>query len=178
MNEDNSIILTYPNLDFSYKVQKLSMNCFETFKEIEKKEYGYRLTEGQKLVGIRYRGSNYDYFVHPTIKEIRKDGLMITHLLQEKEEAPIFVPFIKNLLGVGGRYKLREMYIEPCDKLYEKNKLKDVLEGNIETNDYCLRGQIDTGEGIWYKNGGFRIQKVLGDENLKNFIKLGQLECT
>ncbi len=170
----NEIIMTYPNVSLSYSVPTKSGICFECFNEIKEGKFGYRLTEGQTLESIRYHGSNYDHFVQPKIQEIRENGLVITHLLQKQGEAPVFVPFVKEL-PAAGKYAPRDMYIEPCGHLYEKNKLEDVLTGNVETEEYLQNGKIDKnkGYGIWYQHCRFRTP-VGRNDNLKNFVRMGQ----
>lgn len=67
------------------------------FSEIEKGQYGYRLTVGQQLHSIRYRGTNYDIFVNPKVEDIREDGLLVTHLLQDRGQGAVLCPWQKEL---------------------------------------------------------------------------------
>lgn len=162
----DSMILEWPNIDLTYYDQKTG--GFGTIPEIEKRKWGYRLTVGQKLSRIRYRESNRGIYILPTVKEIREDGLVVTHLLGKGE---VFVPFVQLLLGVGGSC-YRDMYIEPCEPLFEKNKMVDIVSGNITTEEV---GRKSTQCGIWYKHGGWRTKHKQSDENLKHFVKLGQV---
>lgn len=170
----DKIILTYPNAVLYYHAPGKPLSGPSLFKEVEKGEYGYRLTVGQKLEGIRYHGTNYDYFVQPTVLEIKKDGLVIEHWKSaRKGVVQAFVSF-KKLLPNGGGYEIRDMYIEPCGELYEKNNLVDVLAGTIAEESYFANGKWDEerGKGIWYQHGGRRTSGR--DDNLQNFIKMGQ----
>lgn len=165
-------LLTYPNVMLNYAAKSRTGTGFGEIQEIINRKYGYILKPGQILKTIRYHDVNYDIFVNPTVIEILKDGLIITHLLQTAEDTPIFVPFQKSL-PAAGKYEAREMYVEPCECLYEKNKLSDVLSGNIETSHMEGKKLV---EGIWYKHGGWRTKSNSSDNNLKNFVKLGQAE--
>lgn len=110
------IVLNWPNVSLFYMDRTGSWGCLREFREIEKGQYGYRLTVGQQLQTIRYRGTNYDIFVRPTVVEIRPDGLVVTHLLKKNGEGPVFCPYRKELPS-GGVYAPRDLYIEPCEHL-------------------------------------------------------------
>lgn len=147
------------------------------FSEIEKGQYGYRLTVGQQLHSIRYRGTNYDIFVNPKVEDIREDGLLVTHLLQDRGQGAVLCPWQKELPS-GGIYEMRDLYVVPCEPLYEKHRLADVLTGNIREEDPHLSElQDDTApkRGIFWKHGGWRSSgDRISQENLKNFVKMGQ----
>lgn len=168
----DSIILKLPNIALYYYVSK-DFN----FRQVPNLEnYGYRLTVGQKLKCIRYHDSNAEMFVNPVIKEITEDGLYITHLMGggENHEEIVFVPFRKSLPN-NHIYEMRDMYIEPCEHLYEKNNMEDILSGNIQKSHiYC---QVER-EGIWYWHGGCRSKNKESDENLQNFVRMGQMTFT
>jgi hypothetical protein len=170
----DEIILTYPNVVLYYHAPGHPCSGPALFKEIESGKYAYRLTVGQELEAIRYHGTNKDFFVRPKVLEIREDGLVITHFLQKEGDEPIFAPFRKSLPNAG-EYEMRDMYIEPCGRLYEYNKLADVLAGTIATEDYFPNGKWnkDKGSGIWYMTG-WRRTPVGKDDNLRNFVKVGQ----
>lgn len=172
----DEIILTYPNVVLYYHAPGHPCSGPALFKEIESGKYAYRLTVGQELEAIRYHGTNKDFFVRPKVLEIREDGLVITHFLQKEGDEPIFAPFRKSLPNAG-EYEMRDMYIEPCGRLYEYNKLADVLAGTIITEEYLANGKLnkDRGRGIWHMDSGQRTP-VGRDENLRNFIKAGQVE--
>lgn len=173
----DEIILSWPNVSLSYMDYRGGWPGLREFSEIEKGQYGYRLTVGQQLHAIRYHGTNYDIFVSPRIVDIRPDGLVVTHALQRGAEKPIFCPWKKELPN-GGVYKMRDLYIEPCEHLYEKNRLADVLAGNIREEDpRPLWDQADATHrrGIFWKHGGWRSTgDRISRENLGNFVKLGQ----
>lgn len=169
----DEIILTYPNVVLYYHAPGHPCSGPALFKEIESGKYAYRLTVGQELEAIRYHGTNKDFFVRPKVLEIREDGLVVQHFLQKKGDEPIFVSFKKSLPNAG-KYEMRDMYIEPCGELYEKNKLADVLAGAIATETW-IDGKWDKriGEGVWYHHGGTRT--LVGcDENLRNFVKTSE----
>lgn len=130
----DEIILSWPNVSLTYMEHRNGMSCFAEFREIERSQYGYRLTVGQELHAIRYHGTNYDIFVSPVVVEIRQEGLVVAHLLQKEGAKPILCPWQKELPN-GGVYKLRDLYIEPCEHLYEKNRLADVLAGNVREEE-------------------------------------------
>ena len=175
----DEMILQWPNVSLCYMDCRGNWPGFREFSEIEKGQYGYRLTVGQQLHAIRYHGTNYDIFVLPKVVEIRPDGLVVTNLLQRNGEKPILCPWKKELPS-GGVYKIRDLYIEPCEHLYEKNRLADVLAGNVQEEDLChpnLPEDINSGKGIFWKHGGWRsIGDRISRENLGNFVKLGQQE--
>lgn len=171
------IILTWPNISLCYMDRRGSWPGLREFSEIEKGEYGYRLTVGQQLHAIRYHGTNYDFFVRPKIVEIRPDGLVVTHALQRSDEMPILCPWKKELPN-GGVYEIRDLYIEPCEHLYEKSKLADILAGTVRDEDPRKPWEDDNGRrrsGIFWQHGGWRsIGDHISRENLGNFVKLGQ----
>ena len=174
----NETILSWPNISLCYMDRSGSWGGFREFREIEKGQYGYRLEVGQQLKAIRYRGTNYDIFVCPTVVEIRSDGLLVSHLCQERDRGLILCPWRKELPS-GGVYKMRDLYIEPCEHLYEKNRLADVLAGNVREEEYRPGGGgvRKADYGIFWKHGGWRTPgDRISQENLRNFIKLGQQE--
>lgn len=175
----NEVTLAWPNVSLCYMDRKGAWGGFQVFPEIEKGEYGYRLTVGQQLQAIRYHGTNYDIFVEPRVLEIRTDGLVVTHLLQKEGEDPVFCPYKKELPN-GGVYAPRDLYIEPCEHLYEKNKLDDVLSGKARDEDPQKPGHknnIILNKGIFWEHGGWRSTgDRISQENLKYFVKLGQQE--
>lgn len=152
----DEIILSWPNVSLTYMEHRNGMSCFAEFREIERSQYGYRLTVGQELHAIRYHGTNYDIFVSPVVVEIRQEGLVVAHLLQKEGAKPILCPWQKELPN-GGVYKLRDLYIEPCEHLYEKNRLADVLAGNVREEELRPPGRREiTGppdHGIFWKHG-------------------------
>ena len=114
------------------------------------------------------------------VVEIRQEGLVVAHLLQKEGAKPILCPWQKELPN-GGVYKLRDLYIEPCEHLYEKNRLADVLAGNVREEELRPPGRREiTGppdHGIFWKHGGWRTTgDRISQENLHNFVKLGQQE--
>ena len=176
----DEIILSWPNVSLTYMEHRNGMSCFAEFREIERSQYGYRLTVGQELHAIRYHGTNYDIFVSQVVVEIRQEGLVVAHLLQKEGAKPILCPWQKELPN-GGVYKLRDLYIEPCEHLYEKNRLADVLAGNVREEELRPPGRREiTGppdHGIFWKHGGWRTTgDRISQENLHNFVKLGQQE--
>ena len=124
------IVLNWPNVSLFYMDRTGSWGCLREFREIEKGQYGYRLTVGQQLQTIRYRGTNYDIFVRPTVVEIRPDGLVVTHLLRDEDPR------------------------KPWERDDDKRR-----------------------RGIFWQHGGWRTTgDRISQENLHNFVKLGQQE--
>lgn len=136
-------------------------------KEIEKEEYGYNLIPEQKVHAIRYEGTNWELYFDVVVKDINNNGILIetkgreVFCLWEKE----FPKYDKNIIC--------KLYVEPCEILYEENKLQDILSGNITTETVRKSGD-DIQKGIWYKHGGWRKRSSY-EKNLKNFVKLGQM---
>lgn len=155
--------------------------------EIEKEQYGYDLQPGQILVALRYHGSNMEVHFHVVVHYADDTGVYISdsmmhditirqieklHPERIKEDSGktiIFVPWEAKLLSAGKLVDC-DLYIEPCDTLYEKNKLEDILAGKIQTEGKM--GDVVV-KGIWHKHGGWRDGSRYG-ENLRNFIKMGQ----
>ena len=171
------MILAYPNVMLLYADRfARGGTCFGCLKEIEKGEYGYRLAEGQTLSAIRYHGSNKEHYVSPRVLLIASNGIWIRHLMLRYWQAPVFVPWKKSLPN-GGIYEMRNMYIEPCEHLFDKYKMADLLAEQVDRVSYLPNGTTDKGrgEGIWYQHGGWRCSSHL-DDNLNNFTKMGQQE--
>lgn len=190
MPEIKEVILTWPKVELLYHAVDRTGPYFGTIPEVEKGQYGYRLAVGQTLTHIGYAGGNTGhigpYKNNATVEEIQKDGIVIS--FRRRTNEPELKPYkcylsflFEDTIWHDGRkehIKCR-LVITPCLKLYEKNKLSDILAGNIEAQDSGpyrpKRDNEPPNTGIWYKHGGWR---AVGDkhtnENLKNFIKLGQ----
>ena len=84
----DEIILSWPNVSLTYMEHRNGMSCFAEFREIERSQYGYRLTVGQELHAIRYHGTNYDIFVSPVVVEIRQEGLVVAPRLPPQGAKP------------------------------------------------------------------------------------------
>ena len=97
-----------------------------------------------------------------TIEAVDEISIKITNY--ESKGSPIEFAW-----SMGGR----TLEVTPCEYLYEKNKLKDILTGNI--NKETQHAMLDFGKGIWHKHGGWRTGSKY-EENLKHFVKLGQSE--
>ena len=98
--------------------------------EIEKGEYGYELQAGQTLFAIRYEYTNYDCFFGCKIQEILVDGMTITSFIPEQKD--VFVPWTKEFAigyGINPKIVLASLYVAPCEALFEKNALSDILSG-------------------------------------------------
>jgi hypothetical protein len=136
----------------------------ENLPEIEKCEYGYNLHPGQKIYSLSYSSSSTSRGVIRTfnceIVEVDEVSVKITN--HESKEKPIEFAW-----SMGGRI----LEVTPCEHLYQKNKLKDILAGNIARETF--HPMMDFGKGIWYKHGGCRTGSKY-EENLQHFIKLGQ----
>ena len=137
------------------------------FAPINTSKYAYKLEPNQKLRVIRFDGSNAEMYVHPTVLEVSNDGILITHLLSKQ---PTFVPWVKSLPNAG-IFENRDMFIVPCEYLYEKNKMEDILTGNIETFKILNDKVIEC--GIWHNNSK-RCNSSF-EKNLENFVPIGQI---
>lgn len=153
-------------------------------KEIEEEEVGYMLEPGQMVSAIRYEGTNIEAYHYAEIKEVNTEGITINGMLLKKDEI-IFLPWKKeferkrweNGVFSGIEKIMCDLYIEPCDILFEKNKMKDIFSRNIPKHNLKTNGEVDEngGEGIWYRHGGSRINSIF-ERNLFKFIKMGQQE--
>lgn len=135
---------------------------FANLDEIEKGKYGYNLQPGQIIANIRYDGkfANTDSYWRCKIIHVCKQGLTI---LPGYDKFIMFLPW-----EIEGE----NLMVMPCEHLYEKNKLNDILDGNIDTE--TEHTNIDLGKGIWYRHGGWRTRSRFED-NLNYFVKLGQI---
>ncbi len=167
-------LLTYPNVELHYRVhaQKGRMGCYDVISDVEDGKYGYRLKVGQRLYAMRYRGTNHNCRFHVVVKEITDEGILV-----EDYKETILMPWVCDLPN-GGVVKPRKLYIEPCDCLFEKNSMEDILSDNIRKEECKWIGDKKIadphGYGIWYSHGGWRCRVAYGDENLKNFENTGQ----
>jgi hypothetical protein len=130
-------------------------STFDVLPEIEKAEYGYELQPGQKIYSIKYSGHYISHLSH-TIREVSEISIITDD-------------------GIEYPWKMANMdlEVEPCENLYEKNKLRDILSGKIPNE--TSHSNMNFGKGIWYKHGGWRRGSSY-EGNLKNFVKLGQSE--
>lgn len=145
--------------------------------EIEKGEYGYDLQSGQEVFALRYEHTNLECYFGCVIHEVTEEGLLMSSATPK--ERVLFIPWEKEfpIPAPKGPITKCNLYVEPCEMLFEKNKMTDILSGNIpkETwiNDHLIKRD---GVGIWYQHGGRRAPVSKYQGNLKNFIKLGQME--
>ncbi|MHC1681359.1 MAG: hypothetical protein AB6733_00100 [Clostridiaceae bacterium] len=130
-----------------------SYSGFENLREIEKGEYGYNLQPGQTIKELRYQG-NPRVYCHCKIVKVDEISLIIE-------------PNVEFAWTMGGK----KLEVSPCAYLYERNKLSDILNGNIKRS--TPHPSLNFGTGIWHKNNGNRIGSMY-EENLKHFVKLGQ----
>lgn len=141
--------------------------------EIEESEYGYNLEPNQELYALRY-DAHHKTELHFDVKVEKVDefGMYISGY----RYGSTFVPWEKEFLNNKGVLETSKLFIEPCGVLFEKNKLVDILNNNIarETIRHNKRDSY-IGEGIWRYHGGRRGTSKY-ENNLKNFIKLGQLD--
>lgn len=169
------MIITGEKLRLYYYQCSRSGGCLVNLPEIEKELYGYELTPGQIIYAIRYSSTNEECYYRSKILAIKDEGLLILEYWTKKE---MLLPFNKkfNIPKSSKNLKECELYLEPCEHLFEKNNLIDILNGNIDKEDYKNAGKYPTSltTGIWYKHGGWRTYSDFED-NLKHFIKLGQI---
>lgn len=148
-----------PKVTLKYAAKTRSGTGFGEVKEVLNGEYGYRLATGQRLECIRYSGSNAEMYVFPKVLRIHEGGLTISEFYTNDE---IFIPFKKSLPSAG-IFEERDMCIEPCGWLYYGyEKMDDILNSNPDWDE------------IWYRHGGWSTNSGKWD-NLKNFVKMGQL---
>lgn len=144
--------------------------------EIQKEEYGYELQPGQTLFAIRYNKSNLECYFGCKVHDVSNDGLLISSDIPAR--TGIMIPWVKEfpVPAPFGKKVMCDLFIEPCECLFEQNKLIDILKGNIESEtikDHKII--VSAGIGIWHKHGGWRALSRY-EENLKYFSKNGQLE--
>jgi len=150
--------------------------------EIEKGQYGYDLQPGQTVCALRYDKSNALMVFDATVKEVNGKGILVSYRQRKQsgcyEDAEIFLPWKHNLLNANKLIPCN-LYVEPCDWLFEKNRMADILSGKIPTETWIdEKLEKSDGEGIWYHWGGKRtpVSKYAG--NLKNFVRIGQMELS
>lgn len=153
----DEIILSWPNVSLTYMEHRNGMSCFAEFREIERSQYGYRLTVGQELHAIRYHGTNYDIFVSPVVVEIRQEGLVVAHLLQKEGAKPILCPWQKERLN-GGVYKLRDLYIERASTCTRRTAWRTCWLG--------MCGKKNCGRPAGERSQGHRITGYSGSTGL------------
>lgn len=142
--------------------------------EIEKEEYGYELNLGQEVYAVRYENTNRECYFHCKVLEVNDDGILI--LPYVPKEIEVFVPWVKEFNMINGSIEKCNLYIEPCERLFEKNKLIDILAGDIEDETIKDNKIVEKlGRGIWHEHGGWRISSSF-EKNLKYFAKDGQQE--
>ncbi len=170
------MFVTGKNLRLYYWQNKNSGGCIVNIPEIEKEEYGYEVQPGQTLFAIRYDKTNLESYFRCKVLDVNDEGILISSFIPERTK--ILVPWIKEFPVPASSSKkvMCDLYIEPCEHLFEKNRLVDILKGNIKSETYRNNRLIaEDGKGIWYKHGGWRSVSM-HEENLKWFSKNGQLE--
>lgn len=158
---------------YYYKYSK-THSGFCNLPEIEKGEYGYNLQQGQEILVLRYEHTNLECFFRCLIHDVTEEGLLISSFIPERKE--LFVPWTKEfpIPAPKGPMTKCNLFVEPCDMLFEQNKMADIISGNIPTETWIDDRLIKRdGEGIWYQHGGWRTPVSRYQGNIKNFIKLG-----
>lgn len=168
-------LLIYPEVELNYmEMCRDGRRRYETLPEIVNGDYGYILRPGQLIKELRYRDTNYGCKFHVYVREIMEEGIVVQRWMGEKPE---FLPWIYELPN-GGVYDWRKLYIVPCDELYEKNSVEDILSGNIRLENYRMINGKEVpdgrGEGMWFQHGGWRTSVSSYRDNLKNFVKVEQ----
>ena len=140
--------------------------CIENLKEIIDGEYGYDIQPGHMIYYMQYTGARmpgepYGYS-HCIVKSIDENEIQITRL-GDPDTA----------ITLKWQQDGKILMAHPCEVLYEKNKLRDILSGKAPVT--TEHPSCNFGKGLWYKHGGWR-KSSLYEPNLKNFIKLGQME--
>ena len=158
----DTLIIAGKNLRLYYWVK--AKYCYDNFPEIAKGQYGYILQPGQKVAALRYENTNQECYFECTIIEVSEEGVLIKDY---RNEYPVFVPWVKwfPIPAPNGPIVKCHLYVEPCDSLAERYSLKEILTG--------FDG---TGRRIWHRHSGVCYSGYEG--NLRNFIRLGQLEIT
>lgn len=168
------MIISGKNLRLYYWMYTKSGGGPANLPEIEKEEYGYELLPGKILCALRYDMTNLECYFRCKVLDANDEGLLIASFIPERQQ--IFVPWVKvfPVPAPKGPLIKCDLYIEPCECLYEKNKLEDILKGKID-DETVVNGKIITrdGHGIWHMHGGQRTVSRY-EENLRNFISLGQ----
>jgi len=145
--EARSLIITHKNLKVLYWDKVV-----QTYKHLENKSLGYNLVIGQRLQAIRYDNSNKILDFDVIVRKIDDEGIVIS-----KNEKLSLFPWTMSIKNWKGEPELNTLEIEPICHLKE---LIDIC--NAELSD----------EQIYNTTSGYSIYH----ENIKNFIRLGQLE--
>ena len=174
------MVIEYPNVKLLWHNSKRGFcGLLEDIPDITKKRYGYNLEPGQEVYMVGYYTNGHQYCYHVTIKEVSKDGVKISDWMEkgwhtdtmaifQDETGDAFLPW---------KYKGEDLYIEPCESLFEPYKVKDLIDGTApRSRPREMEFKIipdPRGEGWWYPHGGWRtISKY--EKNIKNFVRLGQ----
>ncbi len=163
------MIIKGDKLKLLYKVKgRDGMTCYDNLPEIEKGEWGYKLEAGQRVYAIRYHGTGMELYFDARITHVDNKGITVdSFFCMNPGEPPIFVPWEKEFKQLG-KSVICKAYIEPCVALFEKNNMDDILCRNINMNRHHPSGHDY--ESMWQDYIGLRFE-----DNLNNFIKLGQM---
>ncbi|MGE4282304.1 MAG: hypothetical protein AB7G87_01145 [Clostridia bacterium] len=171
------MIISGNNLRLCYWKRTKSGSGYVNLPEIETGVYGYDLQSGQKIFRLAYDNTNLERYFDCLIHDVNEQGVLISHFLS-KDEKRTFVPWAKEFPcpAPNGPVVKCELYIEPCEYLYELNLMRDILSYKIPYDSLC-DGKLDKdkGHGIWYKHGGWRTLSKY-EENLDRFFRFGQME--
>lgn len=183
------MIIQFPNVIFRWHNAKKGICGVEDYiTDFYKGIYGYDLKTGQTVYIISYCGEgDYSkfYIYHAVIEQVNKTGVLITDWMEKgwEENDPVekFNFYEQNSKGwLPWKIGDCDLCIEPCPSLYENYKAKDLVKGTArEEVVKIINGKsINDGRGIgmFYQHGGWRTKARHYADNIKNIVKLGQME--
>lgn len=172
MNYQKTVI-TATHLMVAYHVfacHGLPYGGFANLREVEKGKVGYILAVGQIVESYRYTEENRTLGFHVRIDGISDKGVVFSEHKFHHEQIdgewqnwtewvnPVLRPWVKETILCSGKKVQSDLYIQPCDELYEKPYINELVEGTVQHDG-----------GIWYHNGERSTYSQFA-ENLKNFV--------
>ena len=181
------MILTFPNIVLRWHNNKRGICGIEDYiTDIEKKRYGYDLTDGQRVYCIQYDGlTGHSFIMYDAhIEKADDKGLLIDEWFTKgwdtddalewglvRADTKAFLPW---------ELKDGVLQLQPCPSFYENYKVKDLIKHTARLNeDRVVGGKLyadPKGSGLFFKHGGYRTTNRKYEGNIDNIVKLGQME--
>ena len=178
------MVIEYPNVIFRWHNSKKGICGIEDYiTDIYKRKYGYNLEAGQEVYYICYEGEKYIQLCHHAkIEEVTREGVTVSDWMEKDYRTDQVAKYNlrhDDLAFFPWKREGLDLMIEPCGSLFEDYSAKELLEGTApKSHDKLFNGKIikdPNGEGLFYQHGGWR-QGSKYEKNLKNIVKLGQME--
>ncbi len=179
------MIISYPNVIFRWHNPRVGICGIEDYiKDFSEGRYGYELKAGQCVYMIKYHFEHHAcYIYHAEIGEVTTEGITVTDWMEKGWHTDMAEAYRLVTNGVAffpWKFKDADLEIEPCESLYGNYKAKDLLNGTARDEITTLvAGKTipdGRGKGIFYQHGGWRTTASKYKDNLKNIVKLGQME--